>query len=77
MKKTTAGNIHATSNRIELHDTKVDDIKVYKQNDEPQTVILSGHTNVEGNIHFEQGNGRVVKSPAARINGKIIGGKLN
>ena len=77
MKKTKAGNVHATSNRIELHDTTVGDIHVYKQNNEPQTVILSGHTNVGGNIHFEQGNGRVVKSSAAQILGKVVGGKVS
>ena len=75
MKNTKVENINATANRIELHDTEVADIVMLKQqNDEPQTIILSGKTKIRGKIFFEQGNGRVVKAPSANISGKIIGG---
>ncbi|MDG2348352.1 MAG: hypothetical protein P8L77_02690 [Gammaproteobacteria bacterium] len=74
MKHTNVGNVHATANRIELHDTNVGDINMLKHDNEPQTVILSGHTKVSGNIYFEQGNGRVVKGSNVSIHGKIIGG---
>ena len=74
MKHTNVENVHATANRIELHDTNVGDINMLKHDNEPQTVILSGHTKVHGNIYFEQGNGRVVKASSASIDGKILGG---
>jgi len=71
-----------TTNKIILINCCTDNILI-KSTDKPedenkttQTLILQGKCIINGNITFEGENGTIIMGQKAKINGKVIGGKV-
>lgn len=64
------------SNITRLINSKVTgDLTILHSGDQAQIVYLDTHSEVSGNIHFEDGNGQVILRGGSAIKGQVVGGK--
>ena len=69
-------DIETSSWQCILTNSKAKNIFVKKTKDESQKIYLKGKTIIEGNIIFESGNGEVIFSEDARVEGKVQGASI-
>lgn len=71
------GSLTASSTLVILNGVDVQSIQIKSSlPNKPQTVCLEKGSNVQGDINFEAGNGKVYSVGASRILGKVTGGQL-
>lgn len=71
------GTLTATSDLVVLNGVEVKGIKITKLlPDKSQTICLEKASHVQGDIHFDSGNGTVYVIGASKIIGKVTGGKV-
>ncbi len=71
------GSLTASSKRIVLNGVDVKSIQIKKSlSNDSQTVCLEKASRVQGDIHFDVGNGKVYTIGASTILGKVIGGQV-
>lgn len=79
-KTTFMGTLTIASNNLQLNDCNTGAIIIKDSNGDgvvsPQTITLSEHTQVNGNITFKQAGGIVYLGANASITGRVIGGEI-
>lgn len=76
MSHSKAPLITVSSNRLELHQSEVGEIRMRSNPKEIPTITLTGQSRVTGQIIFEQGQGRVLTSSGSSVAGPVIGGQI-
>jgi len=69
-------DIEITAKQAVFNQSQARSLTIKPTQNMPQRIYLQGGTLIRGNIVFESGNGEVIKSDQARIQGQVIGGQI-
>src|SRR6185295_12295151 len=77
-KNSFLNDVQAATTELTLYNTNAHSIVIRKNghSEKPQRVFLYGNSQISGAITFEQGNGKVIVSPDAKISGGVVGGTV-
>jgi hypothetical protein len=77
-KECTFEDLNIQAEQVFLTDVKADNIQIAKSSEgnNKQLLHLEGATVINGKIEFESGQGEVIMDSLAKVNGKVIGGKI-